>query len=68
MRQRAKRREVRGPLNERCAQTIRDYWDHKGEHVHVEVVYVNGMSVIRSDLMNGLPQSAWCARILGETS
>jgi hypothetical protein len=68
MRQRAKRRVVRGPLNERCAQAIRDYWAHKGKHVHVEVVYENGMAVVRSDLVNGLPQEDWCARVLGETS
>lgn len=67
-RQRAKRRPLRKTSNERCAQRIRDYWAEQGHDVFVEVVVVDGVSVIQSDLVNGLPREVWCDRILGEAS
>jgi hypothetical protein len=63
-RQRAKRRPLRKTSNEQFAQRIRDYWAEQGHDVFVEVVVINGLSVIQSDLVNGLPQEVWCDRIL----
>lgn len=64
-RQRTKRRPLRKSVNEHCAQAIRDHWAAEGYDVFVEVVVINGLSVIKSDLVNGLPQELWCDRILG---
>jgi len=63
-RQRAKRRPLRKTSNEQFAQRIRDYWAAEGYDVFVEVVVINGLSVIQSDLINGLPTELWSERML----
>jgi hypothetical protein len=64
VRQRAERRPLRKMSNDKFAQRIRDYWAAEGYDVFVEVVVINGLSVIQSDLINGLPTELWSERIL----